>query len=490
MKSLVLITVDCLRADHVGFLGYDRPTTPFLDSLAKESVVFSNAIVAGSPTYYSIPAIMASRHPLALGRDIIGLAPGEPTLATELREAGYETAAFLAANPYLSPRFGYDSGFTVFRDFLDTELAPVKPASSSGNGREGSAWNRRIAALCHRLGPLGELYDEAYFQYCQRVATPAPQSLDQLRRFPSADVLVDHAKAWLARLGESPFFLWLHFMDPHAPYYPPQPALNLMGTGQMSAGRARYLNDSWNRSDLSLSRLQRHREEIVALYDAGIRWADTQIARLVGALHDFELWDRCMVALTADHGEEFLDHGGRFHPPLKLAPELTRVPLLLRSPDGRASCVESPFSLLHLAPTLLHGIGLAAPPEFRGSNRWPEIQTSKITGEPAIAECISDCTNPFRSGDRLGPRILAVWDMRFKLVLDFRSSKEELFDLEADPNELRPLPVGTATRLHRRLLDHARCHLAQAMESRDCMQRVAARVHELQLEWANSPTRN
>ena len=116
-RSLILVTVDCLRADHVGWLGYDRPTTPFLDSVATESTVFSKAMVAGTPTYYSFPGIMAARHPLALGRDIIGIAPGEPTIATILKQSGYATAAFVAANPYLSPRFGYDVGFDVFNDF-------------------------------------------------------------------------------------------------------------------------------------------------------------------------------------------------------------------------------------------------------------------------------------------------------------------------------------------------------------------------------------
>src|SRR5713101_3491778 len=96
-KSIVLVTVDCLRADHVGFMGYDRPTTPFLDSLASESFIVPAAIVAGAPTYYSFPAILASRYPLALGRDVVGLAPGESTLASVLRESGYATGAFSAA---------------------------------------------------------------------------------------------------------------------------------------------------------------------------------------------------------------------------------------------------------------------------------------------------------------------------------------------------------------------------------------------------------
>ena len=75
-KSIVLITVDCLRADHVCFMGYSAPTTPFLESLAKESFVVPAAIVAGAPTYYSLASVHASRYPLAFGRDILGIAPG------------------------------------------------------------------------------------------------------------------------------------------------------------------------------------------------------------------------------------------------------------------------------------------------------------------------------------------------------------------------------------------------------------------------------
>src|SRR5437016_14578267 len=99
-RSLVLITIDCLRADHVGFLGYGWPTTPFLDSLAAESFVFSNAIAAGTPTYYSFRAIMASRPPLALGREVIGVAAGQTTLASTLKAAGHAPRACIAASSY------------------------------------------------------------------------------------------------------------------------------------------------------------------------------------------------------------------------------------------------------------------------------------------------------------------------------------------------------------------------------------------------------
>lgn len=229
-RSLILVTIDCLRADHVGFLGYGRSTTPFLDSLASQSFVFKNAITAGVPTYYSLPAIFASRFPFSLGRDLLGLAPDEPTIASELRERGFSTGAFLAANPYLSPRFGYDHGFDVFRDFLESGL--VEFASEQGaqpESRLRGRANRFLSQACHKLAPLGAAYDELYFRYCRKLDAPTDDTMNSLRRFPAADVIVDHAIPWLSASAGGPFFLWLHLMDPHSPYFPRQEALELMG---------------------------------------------------------------------------------------------------------------------------------------------------------------------------------------------------------------------------------------------------------------------
>jgi len=165
--SVVLVTVDCLRADHVGFMGYGRPTTPFLDSMARESFVVPTAIVGGVPTYYSFPAILASRHPLGMGRDLIGIAPGETSVPSYLKEAGYATAAFIAANPYLSPKFGYDQGFDTFRDFLDSPLTTISTDSrSTSSGGIRTKLNRALERFSHRLAPMGAIYDELYFQSC------------------------------------------------------------------------------------------------------------------------------------------------------------------------------------------------------------------------------------------------------------------------------------------------------------------------------------
>jgi len=484
-KSIVLVTVDCLRGDHVGFMGYPRTVTPFLDSLSAESFVFPAAIVAGTPTFYSFPAILASRYPLALGRDLLGLSPDEPTLASTLQLAGYATAAFTAANPYISSRFGYGHGFGTFRDFLEEETETLCSEDAAVGGW-ASRMNHTLQKLRSRLGPLGIVYDELYFRYAQSV-TPVAASIDALRRYPAANVVIDHACTWLASIGTKPFFLWLHLMDPHSPYYPKETALALMGERPLKPARARYLNDSWNRSNVGPRQLARYRDHIVGLYDAGIRWVDTQLARLSESLRRANAWDDCLFVLTGDHGEEFLEHGGRYHRPSRLTEELIRVPLLLRVPGtAKTGIANSPFSLLHLAPTLLDCVQVAAPPEFRGRSYWPELRAGGNFDTVAIAECVAGCNNPFRPENRMGPRVLSVREARYKLILHFEPRAEYLYDLMADPGEQAPLASESQKPVRARLLEIARQHLRDSSTQRDLKKWVQARLSAVRLECKNS----
>jgi arylsulfatase A-like enzyme len=482
--SLILVTVDCLRADHVGFMGYDRATTPFLDSLAAESLVFPNAIVTGFPTYYSFPSILASRYPLALGRDIVGLAPGEPSLASVLKEARYATAAFNAGNPYVSAQFGYHGGFDSAQDFLDDTQATDSFLSSSRNKSPLRTMNQMLEHTFHSLGPAGAIYDELYFQYCQWLAGREKEVMDSLRRFPAANVVVDQAQIWFSGLGDRPFFLWIHLMDPHGPYYPAEKALAELGHGSVTASRARYLNSFWNRGDLGPGRFRRHLDEVVMLYDAGIRWVDMQVARLIDTLQGFGLWDDVLFVFTADHGEEFLDHGGRFHAPSKLTEELVRVPLLVHLPGIKPRELPvAPFSLLHLVPTLLEMLSIKAPAEFQGRSYLPFLASGGTWDEPAVVECVEGCTNPYRPETRFGPRLLAIREARFKLVIRFRDGSEELFDLQSDPGERSPLPLDQQPEVRRRLWSCARKHLQNSIGQRDLGTRLRAYLRERSPQW-------
>jgi arylsulfatase A-like enzyme len=479
-RSLVLITVDCLRAEHTGFMGYAQPTTPFLDSVAKQSVV-AEAIVAGAPTYYSFPAIMASRFPLAFGRDVVGLAPGEPSLATVLAESGYRTAAFNAGNAYLASRSGYEQGFELFCDFLDSEVAGADRPRA--NRDDQNAWytrlNRGLARTSRRFRPAGAVYDELYFQYCQWLASRSQDDVDQLRRVPPANILVDQALTWLQSVAGQPFFLWLHFMDAHHPYYPPLEALAAVGRYDIDANRARYLNCFWDRGNVDAHRLMRHREDVVALYNAGIRSVDMQLARLADGLLELGAWSDTAFMLTADHGEEFLEHGGRYHAPVNLSEELIRVPLLMRVPGEPPRRLGTSFSLLHLAPTLLDVLGIAPPPDFEGRSRWANLRAGNLGSDAAVIEVVDGCTNPLRADDRIGPRLLAVRDSRYKLVFHFRDNREELFDLQSDPGEHSPLSRDAACAERVRLLQVAKGHLARSTQTQQSPLRMRAKVCEL-----------
>ena len=478
-RSLVLVTVDCLRADHVGFNGYARPVTPFLDSLAKESVVFNDAIVAGVPTYFSFPAILASRYPLGFGRGVMGIAPGEATITTAFRDSGYRTAAFQAGNPYLTPQYGYDQGFETFNDFL-------KPESPEGIVPEPKpddrpvAWKRLLSKTARRSRFTEAAYNDLLFWYGQWRMSRQSISLDQLRPYPPANVVVDDACSWLRRIRDGDFFLWMHLMDPHHPHYPPAEALASIGVSGVTPARARLVNTAWNRRELSPKRLERYVPEILSLYDAGVRWVDEQLSRFVCTLRELQRWEETIFVFTADHGEEFLEHGVRYHPPTSSSEQLIRVPLFLHGPGiPPTRLAESPFSMIHLAPTLLESMGLAAPSSFQGSSYWRQISSGAFEGEPAIVETVGTGDNPSATANRARSRLLTVRDRRHKLVLRLEEAKDQMFDLKNDPGEHAPVPESLFKKERARLLQVAAGHLRKSRLNRNAALALRARLREI-----------
>lgn len=450
---------------------------------------------------------MASRMPLALGRDVVGLAPDEETLATSLHQAGYATAAFSAANPYVSARFGYDQGFEVFRDFLDFDAGATSGAEvarSPQSGHVRGTLNRWLRKSVKAARP-NQLYDELYFQYCARIAAPAVRSVDELRKYPSADIVMGAAEAWLASIDSRPFFLWIHLMDPHHPYYPPAAALRDLTGRKLAPARVRYLNEFWNRGDLAVDRLQTHKDAVVELYDAGIRWVDAQIARLVGYLRRSGRWDNCVFVLTADHGEEFLEHGRRYHAPVSLSEEVARVPLLFRVPgqqeaEQQTLHVGSPiarplgdgavFSHLHLAPTLLDILDVPPPAGFQGKSLWKKLQREAMCdgrddnpADSAISECVYGCTNPLNEQTRLSPRLLCVRDARYKLVMRLEpGAVEEIYDLISDPEEKSPLQGRETAKIRGHLLRLAMEYIKTTSDASPVAARLKILLRDLRLK--------
>jgi arylsulfatase A-like enzyme len=146
---------------------------------------------------------------------------------------------------------------------------------------------------------------------------------------------------------------------------------------------------------------------------------------------------------------------------------------------------DSPFSLLHLAPTLLEATGVSMPSGFDGSSHWEKLHRGESWDGITISESIASCTNPFHAQNRLGPRLLAVRDRQFKLLVQFDRPAEYLYDLKNDPYERVPLPPSAEQAARRRLLEAAREHVKQSIERMDPGKRFSARLRDFRLEWSN-----
>jgi len=429
--NIVLITVDCLRADHVGCYGYQDAATPRLDQLAAEGTLFLQAIAQGPGTTFAFPAIMSSIYPSMLGGSEI-LTASHPVLAERLQEAGYATAAFVS-NPYLTASFGYQRGFVVFDECYSPKVTA-----------------RRLRNAVNRiLAPLG-------------ISIQCPP-------YPSAAQMTARACEWLARTS-APFFLWVHYMDTHWPY-------NL---------RRCMVTVPWDKSTRVLAGQTADRlrnapasatqEEIIALkaaYDSGIRYVDHRIGQLLDMLKVHGLVDETWVVVTADHGEEFGDHGGFFHT-RKLYDELIRVPLIVRFPK----CIAMPRRVrqqvrhIDIAPTFLDVLGLPADERSVGSSLLPLLKRTDLAGLPAVSEV------PAPEHWRLSLRQEA-----WKLILDLHPEsldvlKAELYHLQADPHEQRDL----APKEEQVVIDMQARLLETAVTIREQVDKEVARRDELDEE--------
>jgi arylsulfatase A-like enzyme len=163
-----------------------------------------------------------------------------------------------------------------------------------------------------------------------------------------------------------------------------------------------------------------------------------------------------------------------------LVEELIHVPLLLRVPGAeKKSVCNNPFSFLHLAPTLLAAAGSPIPVEFQGQSHWTHIRDGAEWSEPAIAECAAGPRSRFRPDYPSAARLLAVRESRYKLVLNLNAHTDDLFDLEADPGEQKPLPKAARKPERRRLLESALAHLKRSACQRSSETYLRARMRDI-----------
>jgi len=370
--NVLLITIDTLRADRVG-----HGLTPAIDGAAARGIRFTGARAAAPLTLPSHTSILTGLLPPQSGVRLNGVPlVGKPTLGRLFHDAGYRTAAFVGAY-VLDRRFGLSGGFDTYDDRI-----PRDPAAGA--------------------------------------------RLEAERR---GDLVAGAALEWLGRSSTQPFFAWIHFYDPHAPYQPPAEFLAKAG------GRA---------------------------YDGEVAFADAQVGRVLDWLKSSGEQAKTLLVIAGDHGEGLGDHGELTHGMLAYDSTL-RVPLILVLPPGlelppkgselppkggshgssgsggfrlqaEGSTVEGPVSLAQIAATLLGAAGIDAPTGMQPAL----LETTAPVKAARLPDLYSETTYPESAGWH---SLQSIVDDRWKLIA---SSERELYDLSVDPAESHNL-AGTKT---------------------------------------------
>ena len=336
-SSVVLITVDCLRADHVGCYGYDRPTTPQIDSFAERATVFERAYSNCPGTRWALQSL----HMGVWAHQIKGLGvPDIPgvALAAQLQSSGYATGGFVH-NGFLTRDYGYDSGFDRFDDVhtFREDQNPVRRFGGRFKDLVNSELLRQyLASLYGWYVAARQRSGEAY----------RPDITDQ--------EVTTNAIEWITSQQRSDrrFFAWLHLMDAHTPYARWDDHLQVV-RGDTAVEHVIHPRDL-------VAVGEEPPPSVIDAYDAGIRSADQQVGRVLRALDQ-----DAVVIVTGDHGEEF----GRYNPFHKesLYSSYTQVPIIMYAPGiERGRIDEYPAQHLDIPPTIVRSIGGDSPPQYVG----------------------------------------------------------------------------------------------------------------------------
>lgn len=367
--NILWISIDTLRADHLGCYGYARDTSPRMDALAAEGVVFEDAWSTSSwtlPAHLSmLTGLPVSAHcgcnePQNLPQRTADHSLRGRFLAQDLVLAGYDTAGFYTFR-YLDPTFGFGPGFETWKYVPRTyqtepEIFAEFKALRAANDRAG------MDALVARRP---ELFD--------------------VHRVWTGEV-VDQGLAWIdgkRAAADAPFLLFLHLFDVHDPYLPPPPFDRRFDpdyAGEID-GQNLATVDSRMRPDMEARDL----EHLIALYDGEIAAVDAQIGRLLDALAARDLAENTIVVITSDHGEEFFEHGAKLHANA-LYRESAHVPMILRFPRRWSANrrVTGAASLIDLVPTLRAACGLEADPRLPGLDLAQTFETGKIPDDREV----------------------------------------------------------------------------------------------------------
>ncbi len=407
--SILLVTLDTLRADHVSAYGYPRKTTPRLDALARRSTLFERAYASSPYTLSTHASLFTGLLPSAHGAHPVpfpNTQPGRatppdypldqraPTLAERLAQLGYRTGAVAANHGYLGRWTGLSRGF-------------------------GTYDCRRIRL--HRYAPLlAPFLLRASPRLADRFSTEATRR---------ADAITDRALRWVDSAGGAPFFLFLNYYDPHYPYAPPAPwDRRFLPDGPVKPIVLSIVQNQLERGSRRMA--PQELAYLLAQYDGEIGFMDSELGRLLDGLEQRGLLEGMLVIVTSDHGEFFGEHG-LFQHERALYEEVLRVPLLVKRPRQQQPLRVATRIGLHQVPRFVEALAL----DPGAADPWS--QDAGFEAPRLVAEYWTTRRLHRNNAARFGvPAMRALYDERYKLI-QMLGGNDELYDLQSDPGETR-----------------------------------------------------
>lgn len=403
--NVIYVMIDTLRADHLSCYGYPQPLTPHIDSLAADGVRFSDLFAQASWTKPCVACQLTSMYPSShrAAHKADRLPDAVTTLPQVLARHGYATAG-LAANANIAPLFNFGQGFHSYEYLAPTALFGASEATAQLAVYQGI-----------RLG-------------YERFVSSA---MNVYNFYYPAEAINERAIDWMKRQIDQRFFLFLHYMDPHDPYF--EHPYN-------GRGVARVRTPSPPADQAA---------ELKRLYTGEISYLDQQLGELFDWLKQQNLYDNTLIVLTADHGEEFYEHGGWWHG-LTLYDEQIHVPLILKPPSAEASSIRRPGIVdtglaqsIDIAPTVLGALNLVRPDEMQGIDLFDAKERLAATFaeselEGNVLRSVRGTEWKFIEANPGNPRGLPL---------------QQLFNIAKDPSELRDLVAAEPDRATQMLAD-------------------------------------
>ena len=439
--NVVVILVDTTRADRLSCYGHVRQTTPHLDALARESMVYTQAISPGAwtpPSHASIfTGTYVSRH--GVDRTHPYLDTPMTTLPEYLRGRGYRTYG-ISSNYWISSATCYDRGFDVFYQSWQLLQASVNPALDRQRRRDPS-YTPPPAPLGERVRGAINRLDAAFWRTCCSPFMAVDMGAGRVNR-----VVRRWMRQWAKR--EQPFFAFIHYLEPHLPYRPPARFLR-RHLSEREAKRAQTVNQHALKYIGGRVTVGADDMELLGrLYDAEISYTDECIGELVDGLRTSGLLDDTVLVITSDHGENLGEHGLMDHM-FSVHEPIVRVPLVVRfpggTPRGQDAGVVQTLDVFPTVVAVLDDDGAAVTEQFQGTALPPlgPRREFAVTELAQVQPPIETVARRYPGFDwRVYDRSLCALRTATHKYVQGSDGREELYALDTDPGETHDLSVA------------------------------------------------